>query len=128
MNPDPQLAVWLLGDARFSEDPDVVFATAEQSLHTLCTPLAELVTAHGCQALVRRAIHLATVEYPFLSGLHAGLMPGPCLEGMLAREQGVALDQMKAGLVAVASELVGLLERFIGADLTSQLVGQEVMS
>jgi len=38
--------------------------------------------------------------------------------------QGVNLELMKAGLVAVMAHLIGLLERFIGEDLLARLVGQ----
>jgi hypothetical protein len=118
-----QLALWLLRrEANESDEPNALLAAAERSLQKLCTRLAKLVTAESCHQLVARAIHLAAVEAPFLQGVRAGMVPGACLEGVQESAQGVMSEQKLAGLVAVLAQLIGLLELFIGDDVTRRLV------
>jgi hypothetical protein len=116
------LAAWLLRDASDSGEPAGVAASAERSFYQLCTRLSELATPLGCQALLNRAIRLATGEFPFLQGVRAGQLPGECLVGVQQSAQGVKLEHMKAGLVAVMAQLIGLFELFLGEDLVARLV------
>ena len=123
MNAEPsRLAAWLLREADDARDSTTVVERAERSFHRLCTRLSELATPGGCQAFLNRAIRLAAADFPFLRGMRAGLLPGACLEGVHETGQGVNLELMKAGLIAVMAQLIGLLERFIGEDLLARLV------
>jgi hypothetical protein len=81
-----------------------------------------LATPDGCQALLNRAIRLAAAEFTFLQGVRAGLLPGECLEGLQESGLGVRLEDMKAGLITVMAQFIGLLEHFIGEDLMARLV------
>jgi hypothetical protein len=122
---DPEqlsLAAWLLRDAKDSDELAGVVAAAENSFHALCAHLAGLLTAGACQVLLKRAINLASMEFPFLRGVHAGMLPGKCLEGVQESGQGVTLEHMKAGLVALMAKLIGLLELLIGEALTRRLI------
>jgi hypothetical protein len=118
-----QLALWLLRrEANGSDEPNVMLAAAERCLQKLCTRLAKLMTAAGCQSLVARAIHLAAAEAPFLHGVRAGLIPGACLDGVQESAVGLVSEQKQAGLVAVLAQLIGLVEWLIGHDVTRSLV------
>jgi len=120
------LVLWLLRhEAKDSDEPEALLAAAERSLQKLCTLVAKLMTAAGCQSLVARAIQLAAAEAPFLQGVRAGIVPGACLEGVQESAQGVTSEQKLAGLVAVLAQLIGLLELFIGDDVTRRLVRDE---
>jgi hypothetical protein len=88
----------------------------------LCVRLAKLVTASGCQLLLARAIHLAAVETPVLRNVRAGIVPGMCLEGLRESGPEVTLKEMEAGVAAVAAQFIGLLDLFIGEDVTRRLV------
>ncbi len=117
------LAAWLLqyegGDA---DNVDAVLEAAERTCQKLCTRLARLVTTAGCQLLLARAIHLAEAEAPFLQGVRAGTVPGPCLEGVQDSTAGATGEQARSGLVAMIAHLIGLLGLFIGDHLTRRLV------
>jgi hypothetical protein len=122
---DPEqlsLAAWLLRDANDCDELAGVVAAAENSFHTLCTHLAGLLTAGACQVLLKRAINLASIEFAFLWGVRAGTLPGKCLEGVQESGQGVTLEHMKAGLIALMATLIGLLESLVGKDLTRRLI------
>jgi hypothetical protein len=116
------LADWLLREASDSGEPEAIVASAERSFHMLCTRLSELSTPSGCQVLLNRAIRLAAGEFPFLHGVRAGLLPGECLEGVQESGQGVTSEHLKAGLVAVMAQLIGLFELFIGEALIARLI------
>lgn len=117
------LVLWLLRqEANDSEEPEALLTAAERCLQKLCTRLAKLMTAAGCQSLMARAIQLATAEAPFLQGVRAGMIPGACLEGVHEGVQGLDSEQKQAGLVGVLTQLIGLLERLIGEDVTRRLV------
>jgi hypothetical protein len=116
------LAAWLLRESTDAGELAAVVASAERSFHMLCTRLSELATPNGCQALLNRAIRLAAAEFPFLQGVRAGMLPRECLEGVQESGQGETLEHMKAGLVAVMAQLIGLFELLIGEDLLARLV------
>jgi hypothetical protein len=117
------VAAWLLEHETDNADvPDAVLAAAERTCQKLSTRLAKLVTVAGCQSLLARAIHLAAAEVPFLRGVRAGTMPGPCLEGVQESTEGAMYQQTQAGLLAVVAHLIGLLVLFIGEDMTERLV------
>ena len=118
-----RLAEWVLRDETGDgDDPDAVLAAAERICQKLSTRLAKLVTAAGCQSLLARAVHLAAAEAPFVRGVRAGMIPGPCLQNVRDSARGATCQQTQAALIAVVAHLIGLLALFIGDDLTGRLV------
>ena len=104
------------------QDPEALPAAGEQVFQKLCVRLAKLVTATGSHALLARALYLARAEFPFLAGVRAGTVPDTCLDGLRESLQGVEPAQAGDGLVAVLTNMIGLLVTFIGEDLTLRLV------
>ena len=116
------LAARVLGEANDADNTDAVVTAAERALRVLCVRLTNVLSAAGCQALVARAIRLAAIEFPFLRGVQAGTGPDMCLDGLQDSAHGVSLEQVKAGLVAVVAQLVGLLELLVGTQVTLHLL------
>jgi hypothetical protein len=117
------LAAWLLEhETDDPDDPDAALAAAERMCQKLSTRLVKLITVAGCQSLLARAIHLAAAEAPFLRGVRAGTIPGPCLENVRDSTREATYQQAQAGLIAVVAHLIGLLVLFIGEDMTERLV------
>ncbi len=119
---DPRrVAGYVLREANDADNADAVVAAAERALQVLCMRLTNVLSAAGCQALITRAIRLAAVDFPFLRGVRAGTAPDPCLDGLQDSAQGVTLEQLKAGVAAIVAQLVGLLELFVGPQVTVHL-------
>lgn len=117
------LAAWLLQfEADTGDFPEGVQAIAERICEKLCTRMAKLVTAAGCQSLLARALHLAAAEASLLRGVRAGMLPGTCLQGLEESVHDATPEQMKDALLAVLSHLIGLLAVFIGDHMTGRIV------
>jgi hypothetical protein len=84
--------------------------------------LANLMGNSGFQALLSRALALASVEFAWLGAVH--VKAGGALEGV--EELHSQLDPAKflEGRIVLLAELLGLLEAFIGPNLTASLVGE----
>lgn len=81
--------------------------------------LTKFTGADGCEALLRRALALASAESPALR--HAKFSAEGRLEGVeqLATQPGSAAN---AAEIAITAHLLGLLETFIGEKLTLMMV------
>lgn len=90
---------------------------AERVTKKLSAGMTLLVSSDGYRALLGRALYLARAEYPILDGVRVGTSD-VYLEGL--REKGAAHDV----LVAFLAHVVALLARFIGDDLTGNLIRQ----
>jgi hypothetical protein len=88
------------------------FRVAEKLRH----PLSTLVGATGFRALLARAVALARVQDPELGGLQ--VMPDGSLDGLSEVSNGHPAPD--AG--AVIAEILGLLEAFVGEELTVRLL------
>jgi len=84
---------------------------------------AALLGQAGFQALLARALTLATAEFPWLAAGGVAERDGS-LKGLRAAAEGRELAQAGAGFVAVLGHILGLLVVFIGGDLTGRLVRQ----
>ncbi|MFN0070911.1 MAG: hypothetical protein ACKVVP_05410 [Chloroflexota bacterium] len=121
--PEWDLARWLLmHELDGPESTAALPEAAERVCQKLCQRLAALVTVAGSQALLGRAIYLATADSPFLVGVRVGNLQDACLDGLSehiqAREPGVAAH----GLLTIVARLIGLLFTFIGEDLAMRLM------
>lgn len=74
-------------------------------------------------ALFARALHVTTIEFPWLGAL----IPrgaNPCVADRLPALRPADADQFAAGLAAVLAHNIGLLSGFVGEDLILPLVQQ----
>lgn len=113
-----ELARWLLAKEMDARNDMRTPVEAAQSVATkLSAGITLLVSSDGYRALLGRALYLARAEHPVLDGVAVGTSD-VYLEGL--RETDAALD----ALVAFLAHLIALLARFIGDDLTGNLVRQ----
>jgi hypothetical protein len=113
-----ELARWLLA-REMDADPDMrtPVDAAQRVAVKLSAGMTLLVSSDGYRALLGRALHLARAEYPVLDGVRVGTSD-VYLEGL--RETDAAYD----ALVALLAQVIALLARFIGDDLTGNLIRQ----
>ena len=108
-----------MGDA---QDPEALLDAAERACQKLCRHLARLVTVVGYQALLARALHLARGEFPFLEGVRPGVTEDACFDGLRTTMEGIDAVTLRAALMTVLAQVIGLVTTFIGNDLTLRLV------
>jgi hypothetical protein len=84
-------------------------------LTKLHATLGKLIGTHGFDVVLARALTLAQREEPSLR--NAVVEPGGTLKGMAS-----APADCECGLIAVLSQLVELLMRFVGEDLAGRVV------
>ena len=82
--------------------------------------LAALVGSTGFNALLSRALALASPEVPWLRAVH--VKADGSLEGLAGLKARVDPEKIAEGRVALLAQLLGLLGAFIGEDLTMQLM------
>lgn len=106
------------GDSRTLDE--VVNAAERLTLH-LRLGLGRWIGAQGYQALLARALKLALADHPALAAvpsLAQGLAPPS------GRAKGPRPDQLVEGMIALLSEMIGLLSRILGEEMTLRLVEQ----
>jgi len=113
-----ELARWLLAQ-EMDDRPNArtPLEAAERVVRKLSAGMTLLVSSDGYRALLGRALYLARAEYAVLDGVRVGTSD-VYLEGL--RETGGAYD----ALVAFLAQVIALLARFIGDDLTGNLIRQ----
>lgn len=113
-----ELARWLLAQ-EMDDRPNArtPLEAAERVARKLSAGMTLLVSSDGYRALLGRALYLARAEYAVLDGIRVGTSD-IYLEGL--RETGGAYD----ALVAFLAHVIALLARFIGDDLTANLIRQ----
>ena len=76
----------------------------------------------GFKALIMRALTLADTEAPWLRT--ARVQPDGALEGLEEIQAQINQEEFLEGSIVLLAQLLGLLETFIGPNLTSGLVGE----
>jgi hypothetical protein len=117
------LAQWLVTTEMATADgPLPGPAAAGRVFEKLSRRVAQLITPVGAEALLKRAVHLSRAEVPFVAGLETAASTDSIIDRL--REAATAIDptQAQEGFVIVLRTLVGLLESFIGRDLTFRLL------
>jgi hypothetical protein len=113
-----ELARWLLAQEMEGRPTAKTPLEGTQRVTTkLSTGITSLVSSDGYRALLGRALYLARAEYSVLDGARVGTS-GFSLEGI--RETGTANE----ALVSFLAQVIALLARFIGDDLTTKLIRQ----
>ena len=105
------------------QDVEALADAAERAGDKLRLHLSKIIGQAGFQALLARALTLATAEFPWLAAGGAAERDGS-LKNLRAAAEGRELAQAGAGFVAVLGHILGLLVVFIGGDLTGRLVRQ----
>jgi hypothetical protein len=108
--------------AHGQEDAAALAAAADQATRKLGHLLSRLIGVEGYQGLLRRALHLARIEWPVLQGVQAAVDPNGVLDGLDEAVQGVDPAQARDALGAVLAQLVWLLVTLIGVDLALRTV------
>jgi len=97
-------------------------ATVFQVIERLRAHLVNLMGTGGFQALLARALALASVEVLWLSKIHVNA--AGTFEGLETAHREVNPAEFLKGRIAVLAHLLGLLEALIGLDLTERLVAE----
>jgi hypothetical protein len=113
-----------LVDATGQSSPDR--AQLAMSFDLLCEGLRRqlqpLFGTTAVSALFVRALHVATIEFPWLRELLRG--PNPCAVDGIGGLGPLEIDALAEGLAAVLAHDIGLLTTFVGEDLVLPLVQQ----
>lgn len=95
---------------------------AFRTIDKLRLTLSLLMGRIGFQALLARALRLATAEVPCLSAVR--VVADGELEGLTEARSSVNAAAFAGGEVVVLAQLIGLLVAFIGPSLTLRLIKQ----
>jgi hypothetical protein len=117
------LASWLLAH-EIGVDANTLglAAAAERVCGKLSRRLSRLVSPAGSQAILSRALHLARTEFPFLQEVRAETGTEVCLVGLGEHMNDIDVAEARLGVLAVLGTLIGLLDGFVGEDLTLRVV------
>jgi hypothetical protein len=97
---------------------------ARRVLLELVGRLGPLVGVGGFHLLLQRALKRATVEHPWLAGVETVPADPGLLGGAAESARGREPEEVAAALETIVAELIGLIARFLGADLAVRLVRQ----
>lgn len=103
-----------------SEASEMRIDVASSALAKLRLYLSKLVGVAGFSALLARALALAKAEVPWLESVRVNAEGA--LEDFAESAQQQDANAAVAGMTALLEQLLGLLETFIGKDLTLRLV------
>ncbi len=106
------------GNKSSETKPAAIFLVCEK----LRPNLANLMGNAGFRALLSRSLALANAEVPWLRAVH--VKSDGSLEGLNELEAQVAPDEFFEGKVVLLAQMLGLLEAFIGENLTLRLVSE----
>jgi hypothetical protein len=95
---------------------------AEQPFVELGERLSRLVGTEGYRALVARALHLASAEFPLLNSVRPGVSPPGRLVGLQRGSRQTPAAEVRDAVAAALAVLLWLLEQFIGRDLTQGIL------
>lgn len=113
----------LIREAGDDRSPETLARVTQRCFDRLFGRLAELVGPAGFDALAKRALHLAGLEYPYLKSVVAEVLPnGYLLQGLQASVEGRDKDEARGGLVALLGSFFWLLDTFIGDRLYRRLL------
>jgi hypothetical protein len=102
--------------------PEGRTAAALHSFVELGERMCSLIGTQGYRALVERALHLATREFPLLKTVRPGIASPGMLVGLPKGSRHVQAKEVPNAVVATLARLLWLLEQFLGNDLTERIV------
>jgi hypothetical protein len=104
--------------------PEERVSAGERILHTLALRLSPLVGIGGFHLLLLRAHKRAQNAHPWLVAVRVERDAPDHLSGAAEEARQVAPEEVTAAMESVLAELIGLITRFLGADLAIGLVRQ----
>lgn len=120
--PSRDLARWLLSrELREHKGPEDLGAAAEAVCKKLDESLSRSIGRAGFRALFARALASARDDHPFLIGVKSG-DSGPWLPELDASLAQNDADTVTEGVVGVFTEIIELLNRFVGGLLALRLL------
>ena len=128
MNDDVERArelAWsvLVHEAGDDQTSSGLVAATERALTRLYDRLSSLIGPDGFNALVRRALHLAMLEWSFLESVTVSAEPSAFrLQGLGACVEGRESAEVQAGLAAVLGCFFWLLVTLVGENLFNRLM------
>jgi len=127
MTPLPEAGVQALARLLLADEAGgagVSADAAERAFEKLRLHLSKVLGPEGFRVLVRRAVTLAQAEFPWLRIVEVrsdGSLTGLSAAAAAARTDG-SVAEADGGIVATLAHFLGLLEAFLGPDLTRRLV------
>lgn len=118
------LARTLLKRASTGPRVDERVDAAHRVLAGLADRMSPLVGVGGFHLLLQRALKRAQASHPWLAGIHLDPNDPWRLPGVAEAVRGIDPEEVAEGMEAAVAELIGLISRFLGADLATRLVRQ----
>jgi len=114
----------LLNGQHLGAEPPAVEEATERVLQCLAGSISPLVGAGGFALLLQRALRRTLEQHPWLDAVR--VEPGTPwqLQGMREAAAHVTREEARLAAQAVLAELIGLLARFLGADMAIRVVRQ----
>lgn len=113
-------------EALASSAPDDVAAPAHAACERAFRELSRWLGANGTYALLTRALSQARPQHPALGEIRLDALAEPVLQGVGEAVQSHGPSAVAGALEAVLVELLELLGRLIGDDMSARLVEQGV--
>lgn len=101
-----------------SQDPARVALGVERALRGLQVAFSNVIGPAGFEGVLRRAIHLARPQHPWLQRTDVVVLPEVTLAELTATAEREGPEQVEAGAELIMVTFVSLLATFIGEELT----------
>lgn len=102
--------------------PDIGTTAAQLACERVYRDLARWIGSIGCHALFTRAVGQTQDTHPFLSEISIDSRSEPRLSGVIHVVEAHGVAQVAAALESLLAEVLELLGRLIGDDVTARLV------
>ena len=109
-------------EAKRSRGPAALAGGMEASCRRLHARLDPLIGGGGFRALLARALHLATKEFPWLDAVSVEEHPACELKGLREAVKGLDAQSVGDAFRLVLANVIWLLVTFIGEDIALGLV------
>jgi hypothetical protein len=109
-------------ETKRSRSPAALAGGMEASCRRLHARLDPLIGVGGFRALLARALHLATKEFPWLDAVRVEEHPACGLKGLREAVKGLDASSVNEAFALVLANIIWLLVTFIGEDIALGLV------
>ena len=92
----------------------------ESAFKKLCLHLSRRMGSSGYRALLTRSLALAAADTPWVGAIHAA--GDGTMEGFADAAQSQTLSDSLEGSIAMIANFIGLLDTFVGRDLSMRLL------
>jgi hypothetical protein len=113
----------ILQESRGEQSSLALVAATDQTFDRLFRHLSTLIGTDGFDALAKRALHLAAIDFPILQGVSTRVEADTFrYQGLTACTYGRGQDEVEDGLEALLGYFFWLLIMFVGANLFDRLM------